>query len=136
MKEFSLPKARLLTKTWEYDRVYRQGKRLRGNHFTLILAAGDRSVTRLGISVHGVKQAVRRNRIKRIVREFFRLHGALLPSAVDMVFAVRKDFIPNSPDEVREAVQQLLTAGSAPAQRQPKSAGANQPPAGKQGGGA
>jgi ribonuclease P protein component len=29
--------------------------------------------------------AVKRNRVKRVVREFFRLHGGMLPRGVDVV---------------------------------------------------
>ncbi|OIP49454.1 MAG: ribonuclease P protein component [Desulfobacterales bacterium CG2_30_60_27] len=108
MKQFSLPKARLLTKTWEYDRVYRQGKRLRGQHFSLIIAANELGGNRLGVSVHGMKKAVQRNRIKRIVREFYRLHRALLPEAMDIVFTVRPGFRPATPTAVAEAVRKLL----------------------------
>ncbi len=116
MKEFTLPKVRLLTKTWEYDRVYRQGKRLRGHNFSLILAANELGGTRLGISVHGVKKAVQRNRIKRIVREFYRLHRLLLPQAFDIVFTVRPGFTPATPGAVQGAVRQLLAkAGLVPA---------------------
>ena len=116
MKEFSLSKARLLTKTWEYDRVYRQGKRLRGHNCSLILAANELGATRLGISVHGVKKAVQRNRIKRIIRECYRLHRVLLPQAFDIVFTVRPGFTPASPAAVHGAIQQLLAkAGLVPA---------------------
>ena len=116
MKQFSLRKARLLTKTWEYDRVYRQGKRLRGNNCSLILVANELRGTRLGISVHGVKKAVQRNRIKRIVRECYRLHPVLLPQAFDIVFTVRPGFMPATPDAVQGAVIQLLAkAGLVPA---------------------
>ena len=111
MKNLALPKARLLTKNWEYEKVYRQGKRLRAKEFSLILAASGQRENRLGISVHGVKGAVRRNRIKRVVREFFRLHRQDLPAAVDIVFAARKGFQPKSPQDVRTAVAGLLGRG-------------------------
>lgn len=99
----------LLAKSWQYAEVYRQGRRLRGKEFSVILLPkkeGD--VSRLGISVHGVKQAVRRNRIKRIIREYFRLNRAIFCPACDVVFAVRSGFSFNSPSEVCQAVQKLM----------------------------
>lgn len=74
----------------------------------MICMPNARENSRLGISVHGVRHAVKRNRIKRIIREFFRLNRTALPAATDMVFTVREGFTPNSPDEVKEAIFTLL----------------------------
>ena len=81
MRLYSLPKKNLLTKGWQYQHVYRLGHRVRANGFTLIYAPNAVSRDRLGISVSGMKLAVKRNRIKRLVREFYRLHP-LFPSAI------------------------------------------------------
>ena len=58
---------------------------------------------RLGISVSGMKLAVKRNRIKRLIREFYR-HNRSFPSSVaktdkqgqgvDLVVATNKRFTP------------------------------------------
>lgn len=108
MKPFALPKSDLVTRPGEYEAVYRRGKRLRGKNFSLICMPTDREHNRIGISIHGVKKAVTRNRIKRIIREFYRLNRAALPAATDIVFTVREGFIPNSPDAVKQAVFSLL----------------------------
>jgi ribonuclease P protein component len=48
--------------------------------------------TRLGITVSKrVGNSVRRNRVKRLVREFFRLHKDSFPQGCDIVIAARKD---------------------------------------------
>lgn len=108
MKAHALPKAMLLVKPWQYRLVYDQGKRVRGQNFTLIHVPNSTAGNRLGISIHGVRQAVRRNRIKRIIREFFRHNRAFIEPFSDVVFAVRSGFIPNSPREVEAAVGALL----------------------------
>ena len=109
MKPQSLPKACLLRKKGEFDAVYRHGIRVHGANFSLILLPNNAAHNRLGISIHG--------RIKRIIREFFRLnknflqeHGSgsgKLPY-MDIVVTVRQGFSLKSPQEVAEAVGRLL----------------------------
>ncbi len=108
MKAQALPKAMLLVKPWQYRMVYEQGKRVRGQNFSLIYVPNSTAGNRLGISIHGVRQAVQRNRLKRIIREFFRHHRDFIEPFSDVVFAVRSGFVPNSPREVEAAVQALL----------------------------
>lgn len=43
----------------------------------------------IGISKK-IKGAVRRNRIKRLIREFFRLHKAHFPPSNDYIFSVQR----------------------------------------------
>ncbi len=108
MKALALPKNSFLRKSWEYSQVYRIGRRLRGTHFSVIYAPNGGAESRIGISVHGVKKAVRRNRIKRIIREFFRLHRTVFPMPVDVIFAVRKEFFLDSPGELEAVVVSLF----------------------------
>ena len=108
LKKHGFPKDFLVRKGWEFDRVYSQGKRLHGKGFTLVCRANDLGYSRIGISVHRkLKGAVRRNRIKRIIRESFRLQRDLYPSEADIVFAVRPDFALSSPAAVYQAVSPL-----------------------------
>ncbi|MFA7381932.1 MAG: ribonuclease P protein component [Desulfurivibrionaceae bacterium] len=107
-KTLALPKTILLVKPWQYKKVYDQGKRVRGQNFTLIYLPNSTAGNKLGISIHGVRQAVRRNSIKRIIREFFRQHRDFFEPFSDVVFAVRPGFVPNSPQEVEAAVSSLL----------------------------
>ncbi len=112
MKRFGLPKTCLLRKTGEFDQVYRRGRRLHGRGFTLVCMANDLPWNRLGISVHRkIGGAVRRNRIKRIIRETFRLHRDIFPPSSDIVCAVRPDFALDSPAAMLAAVRRLSEAG-------------------------
>lgn len=117
MNSLTLPKSCLLTKPWEYRHVYQTGKRLKGNYFSLIFTPNNKTENRLGISIHGqLKGSVRRNRIKRIIKEFYRLNRNFLQRGIsseglpmaDIVFTVRGGFCLDSPAEVETAVKSLL----------------------------
>jgi len=89
--------------------VYRQGRRLKGQGFTLIFMGNGLSGSRLGISVHKViRGAVRRNRIKRMIREVFRLRRDLFPPGCDIVITVSPDFRLTSTPSLRTAVASLV----------------------------
>ncbi len=55
----------------------------------------ERRGARMGLAIpRTYGNAVARNRLKRMLREVFRLHKALLPSGVDMVFSARPLSVP------------------------------------------
>lgn len=89
--------------------MYSQGKRLHGQGFSLIFSANTVGCSRLGISVtKKTGSAVDRNRIKRIIREAFRLHRQQFPKYSDIVVTVRPDFSCRSPAGVLTAVTGLF----------------------------
>lgn len=108
LKKFGLPKSHFVRKGWEYEIIYKKGKRLRGNGYILIYLKNNLGYNRLGISIHKrIKGAVKRNRIKRIIRESFRLSRHSYPAESDMVIAVRPGFALKSPVEISEDVSLL-----------------------------
>lgn len=72
---FSFPKHFHLLRPAEFSRVYEHGRKSHSRGFVLFQAPNEEDHPRLGLSI-GRKfgGAVRRNRIKRLVRETFRLH--------------------------------------------------------------
>jgi ribonuclease P protein component len=84
------PKTARLRKRPEYLRVSRTGKKFHSANFLVISKANDRGEARLGITVSGkVGNAVARNRIKRLVREFFRRHRHHLVPGLDILVIAR-----------------------------------------------
>ncbi len=85
-----LPRERRLTDKPQFDAVHRQGIRSSDAYFLVIARPNELGHARLGLAV-GVRSAgnaVNRNRIKRVVRESFRLRQQELPP-VDLVVNAR-----------------------------------------------
>jgi len=90
MEKQTFGKDERIRKKKEYLRIYRQGSRGYSEHFTWIILRNPAGTRRLGITA-GKKagKAVMRNRIKRLLREFFRLHKSKLPEGCDIVVTAR-----------------------------------------------
>lgn len=70
--------------------VYQQGVRSHSKNFTLIAYRNPSGKRRLGITVgKKVGNAVKRSRIKRLLREFFRLHKEQFSPAQDFVILAK-----------------------------------------------
>ncbi len=87
MGRFRLRKEDRIRRPSEYRRVMREGARYRTPHFHVRMLKNPLGVTRLGIAI-GKKagKACARNRIKRRLREYFRLSRDKMPPGTDMVF--------------------------------------------------
>lgn len=70
-----------------FSRAYRRGSRARGAILQVVLYEHSEPHTRLGLSVGKRiwRSAVKRNRVRRIFREAFRLEYPNLPSGCDLV---------------------------------------------------
>jgi ribonuclease P protein component len=82
------PKRARLTKRSEFLTLSREGKRVHTSHFIILSKVNDAGLSRLGITVTTrIGNAVIRNRVKRLVREYFRRHKKMLPSNDIVVIA-------------------------------------------------
>jgi ribonuclease P protein component len=88
------PRRRRLSRSAEFDRVYREGRSHAGRHLVLYFfprEAGDEP-PRLGLSVgRRVGGAVERNKVKRLLREAFWASEETLPGGHDFVVVARAD---------------------------------------------
>jgi ribonuclease P protein component len=71
----------------DFRRVQSSGRKIHTPHFVVaVLPRVEGGPTRLGITVtRKIAGAVGRNRVKRVMREVFRRHRELFPSACDVV---------------------------------------------------
>jgi ribonuclease P protein component len=79
------PEQRLRTAA-DYDAVFSKPLRNRDRYFLLLTRENTQTHSRLGliVSKKRIRKAVSRNRVKRIIRDSFRLHQHQLP-AVDVI---------------------------------------------------
>ncbi|MBF0126537.1 MAG: ribonuclease P protein component [Magnetococcales bacterium] len=84
--DFRFPKAVRLRSSREFQRVASKGRRHGSGCFNLLVGRGEATLTRLGITVsRKVGKAVVRNRIKRVIREYFRLNRSRLIPGLECV---------------------------------------------------
>ena len=92
MKNFSFSRDEKLKKYNQIKSVFTDGKKYFGEVANLYIKTNDVSIVRLGIVVKMSKvvkgRAVQRNRIKRLVREFYRLNKHNMVKGIDLVFEV------------------------------------------------
>ena len=84
-----------IRKRQDYLRIYQQGVRRTSARFTIITCRNRTGVRRLGMTVSKkAGNAVQRNRIKRLLREFFRLNKSRLPASQDIVIIAKRGILP------------------------------------------
>ena len=91
MKSFILPKDERLLNRKDFVNLNRLGKRYPTKNFTVILKENGLEISRLGITVSKkIGNAVTRNRVKRLIREFYRLNKQYVPKGIDIVIIAKK----------------------------------------------
>lgn len=91
----------------DFERIYREGSRARGEVLVAVVIENGLPHARLGLSVGKAiwKSAVKRNRVRRIFREAFRLSQHELPPGIDVVLIpARKALEPELEATRRELV--------------------------------
>jgi ribonuclease P protein component len=90
VERFTFPRRMRLRRRGDFERLLREGQRAGDDHLQVWVLPNGLEHSRFGLMVgrrHG--GAVRRNRIKRVLREAFRLSRAQLPRGLDIACAPR-----------------------------------------------
>ncbi|WP_242973987.1 ribonuclease P protein component [Clostridium thermosuccinogenes] len=93
-----------IKKNYEFLRIYKKGRFYVGKFIVLYVMDNNLNVRRLGITV-GKKfgKSVRRNRVKRLIRENYRVYEPFLNDSCDYVFVARNTgLVPDYSDISKE----------------------------------
>jgi ribonuclease P protein component len=87
---YTLRASRRMRRPAQFKRTYATGKRFGNEFFTANAQPNDLTWPRLGMSIAAriLRRAVDRNRVRRLIRESFRMHQQQLPS-LDIIIGAR-----------------------------------------------
>ncbi|MDP3428236.1 MAG: ribonuclease P protein component [Humidesulfovibrio sp.] len=101
MSPLGWPRSRRLLASSRFTACYEQGRKFYTRHFVLFVLPRDDAGEglRLGLTVsRKVGRAARRNRIRRVLREFFRLHQEEIDRPLDIVVVPKRSLDPKTVD--------------------------------------
>ncbi|OQX61935.1 MAG: ribonuclease P protein component [Desulfococcus sp. 4484_241] len=106
---FSFTKSDRILKRSEFTSIAISGKTIHSDCFIAAIRENRAQKNRLGITVSKkVGKAVRRNRIKRYVREYFRLNRHKLPCCWDINVIAKKQAAQASSKEIFTSLEDLF----------------------------
>lgn len=90
-KDERLRREERLRKKGDFEIIAKQGARKHTKNFLIITRKNDRGFSRVGaVASKRLGKAVERNRVKRLLREFFRTNKDWLPPSTDYVIVGKK----------------------------------------------
>ncbi len=108
-RSFTLPKSARVIRRQDFRRIYSRGSRVSGKDITVVALRRPDEGHRVGLSVSKANGcAVIRNKIKRILREAFRLERPTLPGQYDIVLIPRVHAEKYHLANVRQELHRLL----------------------------
>ena len=106
---FSLKKDDRILKRSEFIEITRSGRKVQNDCFIALFKSSRHDDSRLGITVtRKVAKAARRNKIKRLVREYFRLNRRQLNQNWDINIVAKKKAADLSAEKVYLSLQDLF----------------------------
>ena len=106
---FTFSKTDRILKRPDFIHLSNSGIKIQNKNFIAAFQKGGIDRTRIGITVSKrVGGAVTRNRLKRLVREFFRLHKHGLTHYLDINIIAKKNVSQRSSKEIYASLQDML----------------------------
>jgi len=107
--QYSFTKADRILKRHEFIALANSGRRIQNEYFIAVFSPGRNGRSRLGVTVtKKVGKAVKRNRIKRLVREFFRLNRQFISGAWDINIIAKNQIADISSEQAYRALQNIF----------------------------
>jgi ribonuclease P protein component len=105
---FTLKKEDRILRRRDYIALSKFGRRIQNEHFIAYISANQHSRSRIGITVtKKVGRAVKRNRIKRLVREFFRLNRHWMSGKWDISIIAKRQAAGLSSEKAYRSLQEI-----------------------------
>ena len=106
---FSFTKADRILNRHEFIALSKTGRRIHSEHFIAVFAPNQHVRSRIGITVtKKVGPAVKRNRIKRIVREYFRLNRHNLAGNWDINLIAKRQRVDFSAEQAYRSLENIF----------------------------
>ena len=108
-RSFTFSKADRILKRPDFIHLSKYGIKIQNKNFVAVFQKGGIDRPRIGITVSKrVGGAVTRNRLKRLVREFFRLHKHLFTGYLDINIIAKKTASQRPSKEIYASLQDIL----------------------------
>lgn len=109
MREYLFEKKIRLLKSEEYLNLRKKSKRLENTEFYLIFKKNQYQYSRIGLTVSKrIGNAVVRNRIKRIIRDYFRKNRHLIKINIDINMIAKKSAAGKTNRELFESLKNIF----------------------------
>jgi ribonuclease P protein component len=109
IEKFNFTKANRLRKRSEFIYVSSHGSKVQNRHFIAYFISNHQRTSRLGITTtKRIGKAVKRNRIKRSAREYFRINRKHLGNCLDINVIAKKESADLTSKEIFFALDHLF----------------------------